>query len=257
MILNSRRSGSGPPLIVLHGLFGSADNWRSVAARLATRVTTVTPDLRNHGDSPHADSMSYREMAGDVGDTLDELEIDAAHLLGHSMGGKVAMQFALDSPRRTLSLVVVDIAPRRYPAHHRQILRAMAELDSAQARSREQADSFLADYIENQMVRAFLLKSVAAGKDGVYRWKLNADAIIRNYDTISDWPQQSVVYRGAALLLRGSSSDYVDNQDLDAARRWFPALQQQQIDGAGHWVHAERRDQFCDAVIRFLDSTTR
>ncbi len=256
MILNSRRNGSGPPLIILHGLFGSADNWRSVAARLETNVTTVTLDLRNHGDSPHADSMSYREMARDVGDTLDQLKIDTAHLLGHSMGGKVAMQFALDVQQRTLSLVAVDIAPRRYPAHHRQILRALAELESAQARSRKQADRFLADYIENQMVRAFLLKSVAAGEDGIYRWKLNAAAIISNYHTISDWPEQTAVYQGPALLLRGAVSDYVDNHGLNAARRWFPALQLQQIDGAGHWVHAERRDQFCDAVIRFLDSDT-
>ncbi|TVQ36963.1 MAG: alpha/beta fold hydrolase [Spirochaetaceae bacterium] len=254
MILAARSEGSGVPLVILHGLFGSGDNWRTVAGQLGKQFTVVTLDLRNHGSSPHDPGMQYPDMAADVAETLDARGIDAAHLLGHSMGGKVAMYFALQQPRRTLSLVVVDIVPRRYPPRHAQILAAMPELERAAARSRKQADAVLTRFIDNRMVRAFLLKSVALDDNGVYRWTLNVSAITRQYRVISDWPGPPGQYHGPTLLIRGAASDYITDGDLQTTRRWFPAVRLEEITDAGHWVHAEQRGRFCDMVKRFLAS---
>lgn len=253
MILATTEIGRGQPLLILHGLFGSGDNWRSIARSLSERCRVVLVDLRNHGSSGHSATMSYADMAGDIAETLDSLQIEAAHLVGHSMGGKAAMRFALEHQERVRSLVVVDIVPKPYPPHHASVLRALGALQESAPGSRQDADAVLARSIESPQVRAFLLKSVAPDAAGVYRWTLNASAIRAAYQDIAGWPELDAVFDGPTLFVRGEASDYIASGDLRYAQRWFPAAVQRDIKGAGHWVHADRRDEFCDALAGFLD----
>ena len=252
MILAATDLGRGRPLLILHGLFGSGDNWRSIARSLADRYQVILGDLRNHGASGHSASMTYADMAGDIAETLDSLQIETAYLVGHSMGGKAAMRFALDHPRRVGALVVVDIMPKPYPPHHTAVLRALAALEENTPRSRKEAGAVLARHIELPQVRAFLLKSVAPDAAGVYRWTLNSQAIQAAYHDIADWPELDATFEGPTLFVRGEASDYIASGDLQHARRWFPTAVQHEIRGAGHWVHADRREEFCDALGGFF-----
>lgn len=259
MRLNTRRGGEGQPVIILHGLFGSAENWQTIARLLAGNYHVVAVDLRNHGESPHAPEMSYAAMAADVIETVDEIGFESVHLVGHSMGGKVAMTAALIHPDRVRSLCVVDIAPKVYPPHHREILDAMQALEDADVRSRGEADEVLAAGIPEAAVRAFLLKSVRADDAGHYRWTLNRRAIAESYDEIAGWPPcegtppGDGTYPGPTLFMRGALSDYVAEADVEAARTWFPAARLVTVEGAGHWVHAEQRSAFVQRLVRFLE----
>lgn len=255
MILATTEHGRGAPLLILHGLFGSGDNWRSVARLLADRHRVILCDLRNHGASGHSPGMSYPEMAADLAETLDSLQLEAAHIAGHSMGGKAAMRLALERPQRVRSLTVVDIVPKPYLPHHNSVLRALSALGSHAPNSRKEADGVLARHIDLPFVRAFLLKSVAPDTDGVYRWTLNAQAIQAGYEQISGWPELDATFAGPVLFVHGSMSDYIVEGDLERARQWFPAAELRDIAGAGHWVHADRRDQFCEVLAGFLDGT--
>ena len=263
MRLNTRRGGEGPPVVILHGLFGSAENWQTIARLLAGNYHVVAVDLRNHGESPHAPEMSYAAMAADVIETIDGIGLDSVHLVGHSMGGKVAMTAAGAHPDRVRSLCVVDIAPRPYPPHHREILDAMHALEEADTRSRAEADEVLATGIPDAAVRAFLLKSVRADDEGRYRWTLNLHAITQSYDEIAGWPPGEGtppgegVFPGPTLFLRGALSDYVSEADVEAARAWFPAARLVTVEGAGHWVHAEQRSAFVQRLVRFLEMPGR
>lgn len=275
MTLNTRRGGEGPPVVILHGLFGSAENWQTIARLLASNYHVAAVDLRNHGESPHAPEMSYRDMAADVIETVDTIGFDSVHLVGHSMGGKVAMTAALRNPDRVASLCVVDIAPKPYPPHHREILDAMHALEDADTRSRAEADEVLATGIPDAAVRAFLLKSVRADDEGRYRWTLNLHAITQSYDDIAGWPPGEGTppdegmppgegrppdegrYTGPTLFLRGALSDYVTEADVEAARMRFPAARLVTVEGAGHWVHAEQRSAFVQRLVRFLEMPGR
>lgn len=263
MRLNTRRGGDGQPVVILHGLFGSAENWQTIARLLGGAYHVVAVDLRNHGESPHAPGMSYSAMAADVIETIDGIGIDSVHLVGHSMGGKVAMTVAVTHPDRVRSLCVVDIAPKPYPPHHREILDAMQALETTDARSRAEADAVLATGIADAAVRAFLLKSVRADDEGRYRWTLNLHAITEGYEEIADWPSDEGTppvegtYSGPTLFLRGSLSDYVTAADVETARTWFPACRLVTVDGAGHWVHAEKRSEFVQRLVRFLEMPGR
>ncbi len=255
MILSAQELGNGPPIVILHGLFGEGDNWRAVANRLSERFRVVLLDLRNHGESGWEDEMGFAEMAEDVFDTMDYLGLEDVALLGHSLGGKVAMTVAAARPERLKALVVVDIAPREYAASHEQILKALQAVSNAHVSSRKEADTVLQDYISDAGVRAFLLKSLKRHPDGSYSWKMNIEAIQSEYQRMLRRPigEGNAVYTGPTLFLGGERSDYLDRErDGDTIEAAFPAAEIEMIPDSGHWVHAEQPEDFLRRVDAFL-----
>jgi esterase len=247
-------SGAGSPLAILHGLFGSGRNWASIAQRLAERHRVIAIDLRNHGASPWAETMDYREMADDVRSTLRGRGHDRFSLLGHSMGGKVAMVSALEDGAAIERLIVVDIAPVEYAVRHLGYVQAMRELDLAAIRRRSDADAALAPAIPDAAERAFLLQNLVL-EDGRARWRLNLEAIEREMPRLVDFPTMPPgrAYQGPALFIAGSLSDYLRPEFEPTIRGLFPNAEIANIDNAGHWVHAEQPTAFLAVVEGFLD----
>jgi esterase len=254
MQLNYQRLGSGFPLVILHGLFGSLTNWSSLSKRLAAHYTVLAVDQRNHGGSPHSDDMSYAHMADDLRELLQREGIETAHVLGHSMGGKTAMQFALAFPDLVHKLVVVDIAPRAYAPHHDEIFAAMRALDLAAATSRAELDTDLARTLLDPAVRQFLLTNIARDDNGSFRWKINLNGIERAYPSIVGSLEATARFDGPALFIRGERSDYVAPDDQPAIKEIFPHAEFATIPGAGHWVHAEAPTEFLRVLQEFLES---
>ncbi len=245
--------GEGPPLIVLHGLLGASGNWHTLASRVFARHFRVfTVDQRNHGRSPHDPVHDYPAMAGDLEAFMDRRGLTSAHVLGHSMGGKTAMQFALTRPRRVDRLVVVDIAPKRYPPWQLDILDALRDLDLNAFRSRAEIDAALARRVPSVPVRQFLLKNLRREPHGGFSWMMNLEALYRNYDRLSDDIPAEGTFDGPALFVRGGASSYVADEDLPRIRRRFPHAELVTIPGAGHWVHAEAPEAFARVVLDFL-----
>lgn len=251
MKLAYKRYGDGPPLLILHGLLGAGGNWHTLSnTAFGPHFTVFTVDLRNHGRSPHSDVFDYPSMVEDLLEFLETHALPHAHVLGHSMGGKVAMHLALAHPARVDRLVVVDMAPRAYPPRHLEILEALGGLDLATLGSRGEIDAALARRITSRPIRQFLLKNLDF-RDGRYGWKMNLPAIHRNYAQINTLIDAGR-FDGPALFVRGGASDYVEDADLPAIRALFPHAEIVTIDGAGHWVHAERPDALAAAVLGFL-----
>jgi len=250
--LHFQSFGSGEPLVVLHGLFGSGDNWHGFAQRFATRFRVILPDARNHGLSPHDREMSYAVMAADVRELMAEQGIGPAHVLGHSMGGKTAMELALSVGGQVRSLVVVDMAPRAYAPHHEHILEALCGLELAQYRDRRQIEEALAQAVPDLGVRRFLLKSLARDASGGLQWKLGLEGIRENYPRLNEALAGGRAWSGSCLFVRGGSSDYVSEGDEAAITAPFPAARFCAIPGAGHWVHADAPELFETVVSNFL-----
>jgi esterase len=252
MELHYHESGTGAPLIVLHGLFGSLDNWRPVSRLLSDRFRIIAVDQRNHGRSPHASDMNLREMAKDLRGLMDRLELGRAHLLGHSMGGKTAMQFALLHPEQVDRLVIADVAPVRYEPSHRRLMEAMMALDTGSISTRAEADAELGRSIPDPAVRQFLLKSLARDGSGRFHWRLNLPALRQNYDLLLAPPEMERPCERPALFLCGDDSDYVKDTDISEVRRFFPRAEFERVPGTGHWLHAEKPETVADAIRRFL-----
>lgn len=251
--LSHEVAGAGPPLIILHGLFGSARNWRAVAKGLADSHRVWTLDLRNHGESPWDDEMSYETMAGDIQAFMGRHGLEGAAVMGHSMGGKVAMTLALTKPEIVGRLIVVDIAPVQRPPDLRSYVRAMAEIDLSAIRRRAEVGELLAPTVDDRSVRAFLLQNLVMA-DGAARWRLNLEAIDRQMEVIGGFPEQLLdhQYEGPTHFITGALSAYVKPEHRDIVLRLFPAVTMSVIAGAGHWVHAEKPESFLRAVRRFL-----
>jgi esterase len=240
------------PVILLHGVFGSLENLGVVARALSQTREVHALDLRNHGRSPHADSMTYAEMAADVRAYMDEHNLSRAAILGHSMGGKTAMRLALDEPDRVARLIVADIAPVLYEPHHQSILEGFRALDTDGLRSRSEADRALQPYVKEAQVRQFLLKNLVKREEGGYAWRLNIDAIEKCYDEIVAGQDASQPYRGPVLFIKGGESDYIQERHREKVARLFPAASLRVVPGAGHWLHAEKPDLFTTLCERFL-----
>jgi pimeloyl-ACP methyl ester carboxylesterase len=253
MKLHYRSMGDGFPLIVLHGLLGSLDNWQPLGRHFAAHFKVFAVDLRNHGQSPHHDDVSYDAMTADLDEFMRTHELTRAHLLGHSMGGKVAMQFALRHPNRVETLVVVDISPRAYPTSHKGTLGALLTLDLHKFQRREQLDAALAKSVDNTEVRQFLLKNVARDAHGGFRWKANIRGLWENYERLTVAVTSEMPCDRPALFLRGADSDYVPAADNDLIQRLFPRAEFCVIAGAGHWVHADQPEAVFVAVLKFLE----
>jgi esterase len=251
MRLNFQVQGEGFPLIILHGFLGSLDNWRSVSKRLSGSYKVYNMDLRNHGESPHSEIMSYPIMADDLREFLDEHQILEASLLGHSMGGKVAMQFALEHPARVAKLIVVDIAPKDYLPSQRSMLQALRDLNLQTFRSFGEIDAALAPSIRNPVLRQFLLKNLARDS-GAFRWKISLDAFIKNYDELTTNIVAGKQFNKPTLFIRGGQSKYIQDEDLTIIKQSFPLAEISTIPNAGHWVHADAPSEFLQTVMDFL-----
>lgn len=242
----------GPVLIMAHGVFGSHENLGAIARLLADDFYLYRLDLRNHGRSPHADTMTFAEMAADVLEFIDDHKLDKVAVLGHSLGGKVMMELATTHPDRVNHLIVADIAPVQYPAHHDPILAGLQAIDLAQLKSRNDADQQLQAYVDNLTTRQFLLKNLQRSEDGEYTWRLNIKAIADQYDNLRLTVGDGKIYAGPTLFIRGALSKYIQERNHPAIYQQFPKATIKTIDGASHWLHAEKPQQFVELVKRFI-----
>lgn len=256
MQLHFKQMGQGRPLVMLHGLFGSLENWLGVAPKLAGTFHLYLVDSRNHGLSPHNREMNYPVMARDLADFLDAQRLERAIVLGHSMGGKTAMQFALDYPARAEKLVVVDIAPRERPFEHEKIFKALLALDLAQFQSRREMEEALETDIPDLTVRRFLLKNLKSttSPDSTprFEWRIPLDLIYQNYPQICNAIAPAKPFNGPALFLRGGKSHFVQENDDPQIRKLFPQARIETISAANHWVHADAPEEFLQRVLSFL-----
>jgi len=254
MELFYRQVGNGTPLIILHGLLGLSDNWYSIAKNLGEKYRVYLPDLRNHGRSPHSSIFNYEVMARDVREFLDTHRIASSTIVGHSMGGKVAMYFALQHPAYVEKLVVVDIAPRAYAPQHEEIFEAIFSVDLSPVKTRQEVDALLAGRIKDVTVRRFLLKNLIRDKNGTFRWKFNLQGIFRNIHTMYEPIHSDQPFLKPTLFIKGEKSLYITEEDIFQIKKLFPEAQIRVIPGAGHWVHFDKPDKFIKILRTFLDS---
>ena len=252
MKLNFRTLGTGDPLIIMHGVFGSSDNWQTLGKVFAENFKVYLVDLRNHGNSPHSDEFNYNVMVKDVIELMDDEGLNKAHILGHSMGGKVAMHLATQHADRVDKLIVVDIAPKYYPPHHEQIFEGFHSVDLENLENRKDADEQMAKVISNFGVRQFILKNLDRRKDGSFGWKLNIDAIEQAVEKVGEGIEGDVSFEGTTLFIAGSKSDYITEEDHDLIRKHFPKTVIATVKDAGHWVHAEKPNELGEMVMEFL-----
>ncbi len=258
---------SGSVVIIAHGLYGASDNWVTVARELGEKHRVIVVDLRNHGKSPHSPEHSYALMALDIQELLHDLDIKKASFIGHSMGGKVVMQFALSYPLLVDKLAIIDIAPKSYANfqnygvstnNHTAILSAMVALDFSKITTRGEIESYIKDKIGDDTISNFLLKNVARKSDGNYQWKLNVEALNNNLNEVLDgfshqWQPTTPTFNGATLFLRGEKSGYFQDEDLHNARKFFPNAELSTIPNAGHWLHAEQPKLLLSSLLYFLE----
>lgn len=250
--LNFQSYGRGFPIIILHGLFGSLDNWQTISRRLGEFFQVFAVDLRNHGGSPHSDDFNYDVMAEDLRGFVETHGLSRCHLLGHSLGGKAAMEFALRHAALVEKLVVVDMAPRAYPPAHIPIFEALLALDLRSFRDRREIADALAPAIPDLVTRQFLLKSLTRDESDALQWRLNLPAIYRNYSRLNQELENGRTFAGPALFLRGQRSDYITEKDASLIRRFFPNAKIVSVSGAGHWIHADAPEAFLKATLDFL-----
>ena len=252
MKLHSQISGKGDPLIIMHGVFGMSDNWQTLGRKWADQYEVHLLDMRNHGRSPHSDEFSYELMSDDLVEYLDDRGIERARIIGHSMGGKVAMLFSVLNPERTERLVVADIAPKPYKPHHQQILEALQGLDLENIETRSEADEQFG--ITDEGTKQFLLKSLYWKEKGLLSWRFNLPVIAREIERVGESLPGQAIYYGPTLFIRGGASWYIKDEDMDEIEAHFPEAKLETIDGAGHWLHAEKPREFFSKVDEFLKS---
>lgn len=256
MKLNYTSQGSGQPIFLLHGMFGSLSNLRTVGRALTNDYNVIATDLRNHGESPHHIVMDYPTMADDVIELMDALNLPQAHFLGHSMGGKVAMQIALNHSHRVNKLVVADIAPVTYAANrHNSVLEGLQAVAAASPATRREADQLLSTYVKENSVRAFLLKNLIRKNNGKFGLRLFMDGIINNYYDALTLAPTGKPFSGPTLFIKGADSAYIQDKHRDEVHRLFPNVQLKVIADTGHWLHAEKPDTFNHIVSTFLESS--
>ena len=251
--LHDQRVGDGPPLVILHGLFGSGTNWRSVARALSPQREVFLPDARNHGASPHDPHMDYLALADDTLAYLDRQGLEHVDLFGHSMGGKTAMCVALQHPQRVRSLMIVDIAPSASPSDHRPLLALMRALPLSEFTRRSEAEAAMAKHIKEPAMRAFIAQNLVS-RDSQLTWRVNLAAIEAALPDLLGFPLSppQPAYSGDTLFLHGGKSNYLRQADHAPIKALFPTARIEAIADAGHWLHAEQPEQFVRAAQRFL-----
>ena len=254
--LNYQQLGNGEHIVLIHGLFGSLENLNMVAKHLSQYYCVTSGDVRNHGNSFHKTGMSYNELALDVINLLDHLAINRCHLLGHSMGGKIAMQIALNTPAKVKKLLVADIAPIQYPAHHQPIIAGLQAIDLTKVKKRKDADAQLAHYVDDVGVRQFLLRNIVSNAQGQFQFKCSLNNIEQGYQQIMQANQadNGQPFTGATLFIKGGNSDYILPEHQSSIAKLFPTAKAKVIQGTGHWLHAEKTVAFNKVVTDFLAS---
>ncbi len=255
LALSYHEQGAGAPLVILHGLFGSARNWSAVAARLATTRHVYTLDLRNHGASPWADSMSYRELADDIAGFIEHHDLGKTVVLGHSMGGKAAMLLALEHAHLVAVLIVMDIAPVRYEQSLSSYVQAMQDVDLGDMTRRAEAERVLRERIPDSAVRMFLLQNLVH-RGQHFDWRINLPALAANMGELADFPTIATArsYDGKALFLYGERSPYRQAAHDQEVCRLFPNAEIVVIADAGHWLHVDQPGRLTEEIRRFLDN---
>lgn len=251
MKLNYKEFGEGQPLIILHGLMGMLDNWQAPAKMLWDDYRVIIVDLRNHGHSPQSDEHNYDAMVADVVELMDDFQLDKAHLLGHSMGGKVVMTMAQKFPNRIDKLIVADIGPKYYPPHHQQVLAALDAVPLNKLERRTDAEDYMKPHLAEAGVRQFLMKSLFRPAKDQFDWRFNLKAIKLNIENIGQATDE-MDYDGDTLFLRGGNSNYITDDDWPDIKMLYPNSYLITIENAGHWLHAEKPQEFVEAVKDFL-----
>lgn len=258
MKLHSKVKGEGQPLIILHGFLGMGDNWKTLANAYAKEGFEVhLVDQRNHGRSPHDEAFSYDLLAEDLKLYLEEKNIEQASIIGHSMGGKTAMRFATLYPKKVDKLIIVDIAPKYYAPHHQQILEGLTKISEAKLTSRTDADNLLSGYIKEVGVRQFLLKNLHWKTQEELNLRLNLSALKQNIEEVGKGLPHNATYSGETLFIKGGNSDYIQDKDASDIATHFENFDIQVIKNAGHWIHAEKRNEFFEVSLAHLQSSTK
>ncbi|HEV2209039.1 MAG TPA: alpha/beta fold hydrolase [Verrucomicrobiae bacterium] len=257
MLLHLESYGQGEPVLILHGLFGSCDNWQTVSRHLSDSYRVVAADLRNHGRSPHSDVMDLQVMTKDILEVLQAEGLSQTHLIGHSLGGKTAMQFALEHPDRLLKLIVVDIAPHAYEPRHNDLFSALRRLDLAMFSDRRPLEQALEPAIPDLATRRLLLKNLARDPAGKFFWRIGLNELWENYPNLNVAVTGSSPFTGSALFIRGEHSDYLSEEDFPGIRVLFPHAEFTTIPGAGHLPHTENAADFLRVVRSFLENSER
>jgi esterase len=244
--------GSSPALIILHGLLGSSDNWHSLGKIFGEHFRTFVLDARNHGRSPHSDVFNYHAMSEDVVEFVRQKNLSSVSLLGHSMGGKTAALVSLLHPDFIDKLIVVDIAPRSYQAHHDQVFNAITSLDLGMFEYRKDIDEVLSKKMREVPLRQFLMKNLIRDDSGRFYWKMNLEVLEKNYAQINEELPRDHQFDKPTLFIRGENSDYIQMEDMPIIYKLFPKAKLATIKNAGHWVHVDAPEEFADIVLNFL-----
>ncbi|MEI6122431.1 MAG: alpha/beta fold hydrolase [Bacteroidota bacterium] len=254
MELFYRSFGEGKPIIILHGLLGMSDNWMQPARQLAKTYRVVVPDLRNHGNSPHSATFHLQALADDILELVNTLGLHSIYLLGHSLGGRIAISLALQHPNLIEKLVVVDIAPRAYSGSKSiaNLLTAMSKVEFKNHKSLSEIEVFLARFIPDVRVRQLVLKNIKRLEPELFGWKCNFDVILSHVETLMSPVSESLPFQKPTLFITGGMPDFVLPHDYKTIMQYFPSAVIQSIPNASHWVHADEPQLFLDAVAAFL-----
>jgi esterase len=251
-MLHFKVAGDGEPLVLLHGLFGSLENLGAIARLLAVHFKVYSVDLPNHGRSTHRAGAGLAHMAHAVWQWMEEAGLSNPVIIGHSLGGKVAMEIALTHPNRIAGLVVIDIAPVAYPPRHQDVFAGLNAIDPSALSNRAEAEALLSSYVQEAPVRSFLLKNLVKDDSG-FRWRMHLDDLQREYPKLIDENRADAVFHAPVLFLKGGASDYIRPDHHQAITRRFPAAQFKVVANAGHWLHAEKTELTATLIRKFLD----
>jgi pimeloyl-ACP methyl ester carboxylesterase len=264
MKLFYRKYGNGPPLVILHGLYGSSDNWVTIAKNLSDSFTVYLPDQRNHGQSPHSEIHDYDSMRDDLYELVNVLSLKKFFLVGHSMGGKTAIAFALKWPEMLNGLLIADISPFTTEkgrdsvfSQHSEILKAILAVDLSKVSSRKDAETLLAENIQSEQIKGFILKNIQRNGDNSFSWKLNAPSLFKNLGKITEGVERHPEYHlqitgFPVIFLRGADSDYIPQEDIKDIMKVFPAAEIIDITDAGHWIHTDKPGEVVKNIKRLL-----
>lgn len=255
MKLFYRTQGKGQPLIIIHGLFGSSDNWLTITKKIAETYGVYLIDMRNHGRSPQSTVFTYSAMVNDLFEFIQDHAIIDPIILGHSMGGKVAMHFALAYPDKIKKLIVVDIAPKYYSVHHATILKGLNAIPLDQIQSRQEAENILAQFVPEVDVRQFLLKNLYRTNELKFEWRINLSVLTKEIEQVGIALEEGRIYDGSTLFIRGEKSNYIQSGDEVLIKKIFPKATIQTISEAGHWVQVDAPEPFFNTVNAFITST--
>jgi esterase len=253
MHLHFRKIGEGAPLIILHGLFGSSDNWQTLAKKFSeSDLSVYLVDLRNHGRSPHAEIFSYHDMAEDVFELMNDEKIISAFIIGHSMGGKTAIDVAMHHPEKISKLVVVDMSPKKYPLQNKDVANALLEINLNELKSRKEVETQLVQKISDAGTLQFLLKNLYWKENNSLAWRFNLQAIAENIEKMSDEINFVQPFEKPALFIRGENSNYISKDDGPLIKKYFPHAEIKTAPQSGHWVHADNPQWLFEKCLEFL-----